>query len=310
MTHRCAIILLFTLLLVARFATAAPGLFQHLATPPLPYAPGERSVSRLLLLGKTVYGIIALGGAKAYLFSVKGTITPLDALPGITVPPLDVLGNPARPWAWDPMRKRGYSLSETGVLLSYADDGKCTELGAVAGTRPFEATGYQVSRALALDATGVVYTAGDGGAIHAYTPGTNKLEKLSARVPAVRGREPWASLDAAVFGPDGLLYGGSFDGYLFTFNPKSNEVINLGKPFRAQRIQGLAFRKGKLYGIGGDEDGIPRTFNFDPRTRGFELGGPPASGFEPIGAMLADADGNIYFSTVGRLANLHIWAVE
>ena len=278
-------------------AAAVAGGLGKLQSIDLPFPPGERSVTGLAFgADGMLYGTMEHEDGSAPTFfrydpGGKGVAQPAKALP---------------PEAASP-----YSLSATGALQKRAADGTLGELGQVAGTRPFEPNGYQVSRALVSDADGNIYTAGKGGAIFRYNPADAKLEALEAHLPAVVGREAWASLDAAVIGPDGLLYGGTFDGYLFTFDPAAGEVVNLGKPLRQQRIQGLAFSGGKLYGIGGEPEGLPRSFAFDPVTRSFELGGTLKSDlgniYEPIGAMVADPDGNIYIGVTGRLGNLFMW---
>lgn len=165
-------------------------------------------------------------------------------------------------------------------------------------------------RVLLLD-DGAVYTTGkDGFIFRGSSDGKDFMDKV-AQAPAEPGREHWASLDAAVLAPDGLIYGGTVDGYVFTFNPKTNAVVNLGKPLREGGIQGLAFSQGKLIGIGGAEDS-PQIFAFDPKTRGFELAGSleTADGkiiTAAIGAMIADKDGNIYVGTTGKQGGLYVW---
>jgi hypothetical protein len=245
----------------------------------LPFPPGERSMEQLQV-GDAVASVVVgwTSGIKTHSFSVdrEGKLS------------VGKMAPPARPI--DPAE--------------------------VAGLRPKEPQGRQISRAIVADADGRFHTAGKDGFLFRWASATTKAEQLTARLPAVQGREPWASLDAAVLGPDGLIYGGTFDGYIFTFNPKTLEVINYGKPLRQQRVQGLAFSKGKLYGIGGEPDGFPRAFAFDPQTKSFQLGGTLKFGpgtydmiMEPVGAMVADKDGNIYIGTTGRLGNLYVWEV-
>ena len=279
---------------------ALAGGLGELKTIDLRLRPGERSVTRLLIgPDGAIYGEASVDGAEEprlfrYDPAKGGPPELVDALPqedGVSA----------------------YALSATGALQHRLPDGTLEELGQVAGTRPFEPKGYQISRALFGDADGNVYTAGEGGAIYRYSPQQKKLEALDARLPAVVGREPWASLDAAVLRPDGLVYGGTFDGYLFTFDLETHEVVNLGKPLRQQRIRGLAFSRGKLYGVGGEEEGLQRSFAVDLETRGFELGGTLKSEvqfrhlYDPVGAMVADEDGNIYLGMTGRLGNLFVW---
>jgi len=336
MNHRMwgsvARFLLLAVLLCGRAAGALDT--TDLKKVDLPFLPGERSVSQLVVApdGK-VYGTCIVSreqGPRLFRYDPQnGSLDSVGRLPDPLIQPEDLLGGAVTAWAWDPSWMGGYCLSDTGAMRFYKADGTEQELGQVAGTLAFAPTEYQVSKAIFFDAEGNVYTAGSGGAIYRYSPAEKKLEALGAWLPAVTGRESWASLDAAVLGPDGLVYGGTFDGYLFTFDPKTLEVVNLGKPLRQRRIQGLAFSKGKLYGIGGEDEGMPRAFAFDPKTRGFELGGllradtngtdyPPTGImkgeqgyiYEPIGAMVTDEQGNIYIGTTGRLGNLYVWEVE
>lgn len=293
----------------------AEDLFKGATVVPFPFPPGERSIARLVSLdGAIISGTIRADDGTLRLFSIeRGQLK--EEHPPVTFSKElnELLANPAYPMLMDIQHLSLFAINSSGKLIKIDTVGNITEIGLVAGTRPFEPKGYQISHAMAQGPDGAIYTAGANGAIFKYDPAANKLEKLNASLPAMKGREPWASLDAGVFGPDGLLYGGTFDGYLFTFDPKTNMVVNIGKPFRTQRIRGLAFRNGKLYGIGGDDDGMPRSFAFDPQTRGFELGGaiPDPNGgsplLEPIGAMFSLPDGTIYFSTTGRLANLYMW---
>jgi hypothetical protein len=299
----------------------AAGLLGPLEPLALPLPPGERAIARMQMQPDgNVYGLApAADGQWRLLRITPDKVTPVTIVPGLVMPPAEILLTPDLAWQWDVAREQGYVMASTGRLLIYRADGTTTDLGQVAGTRPFEeksSDGYQLSRTLVITQAGDVYTAGDKGAIHHYTPGAAAVTKLNARLPAIAGRESWASLDAAVIGPDGLLYGGTFDGYMFTFDPKTETVINHGKPLRAQRIAVLVFREGILYGVGGGEQDIPRTFSFDPVTHGFTLGGLFTHGvkgqgqnyYEPVGACAADAAGNIYVSTAGRLGNLYRWA--
>jgi len=300
---------------------SAAGWAQELFTPMTPVAvplpPGERAVTRMLRQPDgNVYGLVPLAkGEWSFLRFEPGKAVTIAAIPDLVLPPAELLTTPDLAWQWDAARGQGYVLAKNGHLSRYRADGAITDLGQVAGTRPFEEkSGYQLSRVLVLTPAGEVFTAGDGGAIFHYMPGAATVTKLNARLPAITGRESYASLDAAAFGPDGLLYGGTYDGYLFTFDPKTGNIVNHGKPFRAQRMAALIFRAGRLYGIGGSEQDFPRIFSFDPTTHGFILGGlftraaKMHNYYEPIGDCVADARGNVYISTIGRLGDLYLWA--
>jgi outer membrane protein assembly factor BamB len=297
----------------------AEELFKGATVVPMAFPPGERNIVRLVSSpdGAIIIGVIRSGDGTPCFFSINAGQLKEEHPPFAFSKELnELVANPDAPLLIDLPTLSHFALSTSGKLLKIDVAARISEVGQLAGTRPYEKEGYQISRAIVKGPDGAVYTAGDKGAIFKYDPAANKLEKLNAVLPAMKGREPWASLDAAVFGPDGLLYGGTFDGYLFTFDPKTLQVVNLGKPLRQQRIRGLAFRNGKLIGIGGEDDGMPRSFAFDPQTRGFELGGaiPDPAGnnpiLEPIGAFLGLPDGTVYFSTTGRLANLYMWKPE
>src|SRR5262245_27740688 len=110
--------------------------------------------------------------------------------------------------------------------------------GAIAGYRTYETPRHaqdlnrgtgenvryprQVSRAIVVDPASGAYTGGADGYLYRYDFASGKLEKLKLRLPAVPGREPWASLDAAVLhrrksgeaGDYSSVVGGTSDGYL------------------------------------------------------------------------------------------------
>lgn len=293
----------------------ATEMLSELRTVNLLFPPGERSIICLVIgPDEMLYGATARPAENApglFRYDPAGKEPPalMSSPKALPMRPAPVH---AKAWMWDASWRCGYSLSATGMLHLHREDGSVKELGQVAGTRPHEPEGYQVSKALFTDVEGNVYTAGAAGVLYRYSPVEGKLKGLKAKLPAVRGREPWASLDAASPGPDGLIYGGSFDGYIFTFDPKTHEVVNLGKPLRQQRIQGLVFSGDKLYGVGGEEEGLPRAFAYDPQTSGFQLGGTlrVAAGDiirEPVGGLVADQEGRIYVGTTGRLGNLYVW---
>jgi len=313
---RAACLVLFCLCL--HLFVAAQTLPVPLQILPLPLPPGERSVSRLLQAPDgNAYGIVPLAGARWRFLRIAGAeVSEVKQVPGLVMPPAPLMPDGSQAWQWDFTRRQGYVLTSEGRLMSYGADGATKELGQVAGTRPFEEkTGFQLSRTLLLAPGGELYTAGDGGFLFRYTPGAAAAEKLQARLPAIVGREPWASLDAAAIAADGTIYGGTYDGYIFSFNPQTVAVVNFGKPFRAQRIATLFFRDNLLYGIGGGNDDLPRLFCFNTATHGFTLGGLFTHGvtprllnyYEPVGANTTDAAGNTYFATTGRLGGLFRW---
>lgn len=186
------------------------------------------------------------------------------------------------------------------------------DLGAISGNIPYEAR-KAISQALVQDAAGNVYTSGANGRIVKYDVAAGQVVTLDAKLPALKGREPYACVDGFVKAPDGTIYGGTSDGYLFTFDPQTDVVRNLGKPIRQHDFQGLAFGKdGILYGIAGEELGMARAFSYNPATHSFELGGiptmNPGAGCS-IGDMVLHPSGAIVAGEKSRIANLRIWAI-
>jgi hypothetical protein len=224
-----------------------------------------------------------------------------------------------------------------GHLFTYdLEKRKFTDHGAIAGYRTFETPPHaedinrgsgqkvryprQVSRAIIVDDTFGAFTGGADGFLYRYDFETRKVEKLKARLPAAKGREPWASLDAAVayryqdrVGALTSVLGGTADGYLFelTITDSNTVVRSLGKPLREGRIQGLVRDAQRaLYGIGGEVDGMPRSFRFSEggMQSGMDPGGIPHVDGQPsmagFGALIADKDSTIWAGECDRIARL------
>ncbi|MEE8604912.1 MAG: hypothetical protein V3S65_06030, partial [Candidatus Aminicenantaceae bacterium] len=135
------------------------------------------------------------------------------------------------------------------------------------------------------------------------------------RLPSELGREFKTIVDAMVLGPDGLIYGGTSDGFIFRFNPEAKKISNLGKPIMQNRIRGLAFsHDGDLYGMGGEPGGAVRLFVYRSAERSYENLGLLDVNRIPYYAWLAyDADsmvtgqdGTIFIGETGRIAHLYI----
>jgi hypothetical protein len=220
--------------------------------------------------------------------------------------------------------------------------------GAIAGYRTYETPQHaedlnrgiteniryprQVSRAIAIDPTTGAYTGGADGLLYRYDFASRKLEKLTIRLPAVPGREPWASLDAAVVhrrshteeGTYTSIVGGTSDGYLFelrVFDRQKYQLRSRGKPLAQGAIQGLVeLATGSdahsFYGVGGNVDGMPRSFRFSHggSTSAVVPGPiPHADGqlsMVGFGAMVSDGKGTIYAGERDRIARLVRYRIE
>ncbi|MCI0459062.1 MAG: SMP-30/gluconolactonase/LRE family protein [Gemmataceae bacterium] len=214
--------------------------------------------------------------------------------------------------------------------------------GAIAGYRTFEEPRHaadlnrgtkenvryprQVSRAIVIDPGTAAYTAGAKGVLYRYDFQARRLEKLALSLPAVPGREAWASLDAAVMhqraGEDGeysSLMGGTSDGYLFELRIHGKDELLLrprGRPHAQGTIQGLVRLPSKggkghtFVGVAGNWDGMPRGFTFahGGSTSAVIPHGIPIADGQPsmvgFGALAVDGEGTIYAGERDRIARL------
>ena len=213
-------------------------------------------------------------------------------------------------------------LTEPGGEFFTLQDGKFALHGKVAERRmPGEKFEHDkaIGRALAFDGKGYVYTSGEGGAIYRADMVMWKLERLNVNLPTVPGREVYQRVDAWTAGSDGMLYGGSSDGYLFRFDPVRVRVDNLGKPLNQYRIRGLVrARNGKLYGVGGEDDEMARLFSYDPLRGSYEMLGFIDVNRRPyyswqayqVGAMAVGTDGTVYIGQSERKSKLYLYYPE
>jgi hypothetical protein len=163
-------------------------------------------------------------------------------------------------------------------------------------------------RRLVLDKKGRVFGSMPVSRVFRFDPEKRVVETLPDPMPEVWGRSPLGRVDCWALGPDGILYGGNAaDGQLFTLNPDTGKITNLGKPTMMPRLKGMAFgADGKLYGISGGVPGYSHLFGYEPGGSGFsDLGNPRftmvAKGIEQgifwrgfqIGAIAASEDGRL-----------------
>jgi hypothetical protein len=137
--------------------------------------------------------------------------------------------------------------------------------------------------------------------------------------PTVPGRAVYNHIDCWAAGTEDQLYGGTSDGYLFRFDPRTGAMDNLGKPLNQYRIRGLArARNGRLYGVGGDNDEMARLFSYDPARGTFEILGMVDVNHRPyyawqayvIDAIAIGGDGTLYLGQSERKSKLYIYYPE
>lgn len=131
-------------------------------------------------------------------------------------------------------------------------------------------------KALIVDKQGDVWTSSRFGKLVKYDSRANKLEYTEILLPAQMGRHILSSVSALLLDPEtGMIYGGTdYDGYLFSFNPKSGELKDLGKPIAQGHVRGLALGlDGMLYGTVGGHYTQSTFFQCNPRDGSFHLFG-------------------------------------
>ncbi len=196
------------------------------------------------------------------------------------------------------------------------ETGITTDKGQICGPPLNEEPFRSIPRSLQIDTKGRVWGAGDYGAFFHYDPGIGKIvHHPELRLPSELGREFKAIVDALAPGPDGFIYGGTSDGYIFRFDPETKKIANLGKPVMQNRIRGLAFsHDGDLYGMGGEPGKAVRLFVYRTAEGSYENLGLLDVNRTPYYAWLAyDADtmvtgqdGTIFIGETGRLSHLYI----
>jgi hypothetical protein len=133
-----------------------------------------------------------------------------------------------------------------------------------------------LSRRLVIDAAGRVYGSCPLGGLFRFDPASQKINVRRDVIPSVAGRRGLARADAWAIAPDGTIYGSNAaDGQLFTLNPSSGRIVNLGKPAMMPRMPGIAFgQDGVLYGVTGGRPGYTHVFTYEAAGGFSDFGNP------------------------------------
>lgn len=153
------------------------------------------------------------------------------------------------------------------------------------------------------------------GRLWQYHPGARRAELLDAFAPCENGKRYVAAVGSLVVAGDGAVYGGTMEGgFLFSWNPASGRLVNLGKPHRQAFISCLVEgREGLIYGIVQEPRGLARLFTYDPSGGGFDdLGLLSAFITVPwtphaIGAMCVGLSGEIYLGERDNISHLFVY---
>ncbi len=132
-------------------------------------------------------------------------------------------------------------------------------------------------RALICDDAGRVYTSSTDGMLVYYCPDSKKIVSTGLAIPGdcyyAHRHTDYAVVEYFAKDSIGLIYGGTSDGFLFSFDPEKTKLVNLGKPRVPRRLRCLTVAADdKVYFMAGERM-VSRPCQFyiyDPNTSGFK----------------------------------------
>jgi hypothetical protein len=179
-----------------------------------------------------------------------------------------------------------------------------------------------LSRALICDNTGRVYFSSTNGSLRFYDPGTGKIESTGLTIPGdyyyLQFYEDYAVIDYLAKDKSGLIYGGTSDGYMFSFDPVKMKLLNLGKVRASRRLRCLTVGlNGKIYIMAGERSSSRpcQFYSFDPASGGYDDLGLLIVDRSPyyywrgqqFDAMTTGKDGTIYIGESERRSHLFLF---
>ncbi len=202
---------------------------------------------------------------------------------------------------------------------------KFTDLGPVDEKIVFhgpERYWRSLPRALICDHSGKVIFSGTGGLIRYYDPDLQKIISTDIKIPGdyyyLQFFEDYAVIDYLTIDAGGAIYGGTSDGYLFSIDPVSMKIKNLGKVRSSRRLRCLsAGLDGKLYFMAGEiSSSRPcQLYSYDPASKEFDDLGLLIVDRSPyyywrgqqFDAMTTGKDGTLYFGESERRSHLFLY---
>ncbi len=218
--------------------------------------------------------------------------------------------------------------------LTYPDDHffiynialkKFTDLGEIDPQKVFHGPERQwrtIARALICDDSGRVFMSGNKGMLVYYDPGSGTLVKTDIELPGdyyyLQFYEDYTAVEYFARDANGLIYGGTTDGYLFSLDPEKMQLNNLGKVRGDRRLRCLTVGKdGKVYLMAGEISASRpcQFYSYDPQRSHFENLGLLIADRSPyyyrrgqqFDAMVTGLDGTIYLGESERKSHLWIY---
>lgn len=203
-----------------------------------------------------------------------------------------------------------------------------TDLGEIDPNRVYHGPERQwrtLPRALVCDDSGRVFTSGTNGMLNYYDPDLRKLVSTNIEIPGdyyyMQFYNDYTSVEYFTKDSNGIIYGGTTDGYLFSFNPREMHLVNLGKVRESRRIRGLAYGKDdKVYLMAGERSTTRpcQFYAYNTHTGGFENLGLLIADRSPyyywrgqqFDCMTTGLDGTIYLGESERKSHLFLYIPE
>ena len=179
-----------------------------------------------------------------------------------------------------------------------------------------------LSRALVCDESGRVFYSGTDGMLNYYDPHIGKLVKTNIEIPGdyyyISGKGSSTAAEYFAKDKDGIIYGGTTDGYLFSFDPSLMKLINLGKVRESRRLRCLTVGlDGNIYLIAGEISASKpcQFYKYNTVSHGFENLGMLVADRSPyyywrgqqFDCMTTGLDGTLYLGESERKSHLFLY---
>jgi len=179
-------------------------------------------------------------------------------------------------------------------------------------------------RALICDKAGNVYTSGPEGDFVYYDPLSDSIKSTGQKVPGesypIHRTDTYAVVEYLARGSDGVIFGGTSDGFLFSYSPEEKKLSNLGKVRAARRLRALtAGNNGLLFLVAGERpDSSPspcQFYSYDPSTGAYTTLGLLVVDRSPhyywrgyqFDSITTGIDGTIYLGESERRSHLFLY---
>jgi len=202
---------------------------------------------------------------------------------------------------------------------------KTTDLGEIDSKKVYhgpERLWRTLSRALVCDDSGKIFFSGNKGMINYYDSEAGKLVSTKIEVPVdyyyIQFFQDYTAVEYFAKDKNGLIYGGTIDGYLFSFDSGKMELLNLGKVRESRRLRCLTVgNDGNVYLMAGEQSASRpcQFYMYNTKTHGFENLGMLAVDRSPyyywrgqqFDCMTTGLDGTIYLGESERKSHLFLF---